>query len=149
MKNEREVMESLGLRQVAGSGNGWVSKEDGENEHVLCQLKSTDKKSYSVKKEDIDTLEQNAAMSHKIPVFAVQFLGDNATYLLVSPENLQELARYLNTGSVQKSSVDWGTAEPKVTEDTPQRTATVRSGGRERYMARHDREREKKKRSAR
>ena len=47
-RNERETMEMLGMRQVPGSGNGWVAKEDGENEHLLCQLKSTDGNSIGI-----------------------------------------------------------------------------------------------------
>lgn len=97
-RNEREVMQALGLEQVAGSGNGWVSKEDGENDNVLCQLKSTDAQSISIKKLDIEKLEYHAHVSHKVPVFAVNFLSDNSTYLLLSPESLFELAEYLDTG---------------------------------------------------
>ena len=34
-KNEKEVMELLGLKQVPGSGSSWVAREDGENDDVL------------------------------------------------------------------------------------------------------------------
>lgn len=97
-KNEAEVMESLGMKQVPGSGNGWVAKEDGENEHVLCQLKSTDANSISVHKLDLDKLQVHAFTDKKIPVFAIQFLKSNEIYLLVRPEELQEVAEYLDTG---------------------------------------------------
>ena len=40
---EKKVMEKLGLRPQPQSGAGW-RKEDGENDYVLCQLKSTDGK---------------------------------------------------------------------------------------------------------
>lgn len=97
-KNEAEVMESLGMKQVPGSGNGWVAKEDGENEHVLCQLKSTDANSISVHKLDLDKLQVHAFTDKKIPVFAIQFLKSNEIYLLVRPEELQEVAEYIDTG---------------------------------------------------
>lgn len=41
-KNEEELMQQLGLEPTINSGAGFAQKEDGENEHVLCQLKSTD-----------------------------------------------------------------------------------------------------------
>lgn len=97
-RNEREVMESLGLTQVPGSGNGWVSKEDGENEHVLCQLKSTDAQSIKVSKLDMDKLRLNAMVSRKLPVFAIQFMGSGELYLVLKPSELREAAEYLESG---------------------------------------------------
>ena len=41
-RNEKEVLKSLGLTPTPQSGAGWVAKEDGENEIILAQLKSTD-----------------------------------------------------------------------------------------------------------
>ena len=32
-KNEKEIMRSLGLKPVAGSGCGWLDKEDGQNDY--------------------------------------------------------------------------------------------------------------------
>lgn len=98
-QNEREVLERLGLRQVPGSGNGWIQKEDGESEDILCQLKSTDAQSIRVQKLDIEKLEYHAMVSHRLPVFAINFLSDNSTYLLVSPESLLEVSEYLETGN--------------------------------------------------
>lgn len=98
-KNEREVMELLGLRQVPGSGNGWVAKEDGESEHVLCQLKSTEASSIRVQKQDIDKLEYHALVSKKLPVFAIQFVRSGQVYLLVKPLDLDEVAKYIKSGS--------------------------------------------------
>lgn len=106
-QNEREVLERLGLRQVPGSGNGWVQKEDGESDDILCQLKSTDAQSIRVQKLDIEKLEYHAMVSHRLPVFAINFLSDNSTYLLVSPESLLEVAEYLETGN-KPQSVDEG-----------------------------------------
>lgn len=98
-RNEREVMELLGLRQVPGSGNGWVAKEDGESEHVLCQLKSTDASSIRVQKQDIDKLEYHAIVSKKLPVFAIQFVQSRQVYLLVKPLDLVDVAKHVKSGS--------------------------------------------------
>lgn len=97
-RNEKEVMGLLGLRPTKNSGSGWIEKEDGESENVLCQLKSTDAQSIKVAKYDLDTLQYNAMVAHKIPVFAIQFLSSNELYLVMKPEVLEDLAKYLKTG---------------------------------------------------
>lgn len=91
-KNEAEVMRSLGLEPTPNSGSGWVVKEDGQSEDVICQLKSTDAMSIKINLKDIETLEYNALVAHKLPVFAIQFLCNNQTYLLVKPEDLQDVS---------------------------------------------------------
>lgn len=88
-KNEAEVMEQLGFRPTKNSGAGWIEKEDGQNEQCICQLKSTDKQSISVKQNDLHILEQNAAISHKLPVFAIQFLNTNEVWVMIKPEDLK------------------------------------------------------------
>lgn len=97
-------MKYLGLNPTPNSGSGWIIKEDGENEHVVCQLKSTDKQSIKVNKADIDTLQYNALVSHKLPVFAIQFLQSNEIFLIVKPEDLTDIVKYLDTGIVESSS---------------------------------------------
>lgn len=91
-KNEAEVMRSLGLEPTPNSGSGWIVKEDGQSEDVICQLKSTDAMSIKINLKDIETLEYNALVAHKLPIFAIQFLCNNQTYLLVKPEDLQDVS---------------------------------------------------------
>lgn len=90
-RNEREVMEQLGLQTVPGSGSGWVHKEDGENENVMVQLKSTDSDSYRINMFDIKQLEYHAMVSHKVPIFLVQFLKQQKLYAMVEVGNIEEL----------------------------------------------------------
>ncbi len=101
-KNEREVMESLGLKQVKGSGNGWIEKEDGENEFILCQLKSTDANSIRVQQVDIRKLEEHAQTSHKTPVFAIQFLNTGEVWLMAKPDDFSYVSEYITTGKTEK-----------------------------------------------
>ena len=42
-KNEAEVMKRLGFKETRNSGATWIEKADGQNEHCICELKSTDK----------------------------------------------------------------------------------------------------------
>ena len=88
-RNEAEVMQRLGLRPTKNSGAGWVEKEDGESEDVLCQLKSTDHQSISIKQVDLRQLENHAAVSHKVPVFAIQFLNTGEIWILAKPEHIE------------------------------------------------------------
>lgn len=146
-RNERETMEMLGMRQVPGSGNGWVAKEDGENEHLLCQLKSTDGNSIGIKKIDIDKLLLNAETEHKLPVFAVQFLKSDEVYLLVRPIDIEEVAEYLSTGVVKRSEED-DIVEVKKTRSKKKPVVRSSESARERFKAENDRKWKKKERSA-
>ena len=91
-RNEAEVMKSLGLKPTPNSGSGWIFKEDGQSDEVICQLKSTDAESIRIYKKDLDTLSYNAAVTHKLPVFAIQFLQSNEVYLMAKPDMLCEVA---------------------------------------------------------
>ena len=48
-----------------------------------------------IKKEDFEKLEYNAIVTHKLPVFVVNFLSDNSVYLLVKPEDILDVANNL------------------------------------------------------
>lgn len=147
-RSEAEVMSMLGLEQVPGSGNGWISKEDGESEHILCQLKSTDAQSISVKKLDIDKLILHALTSRKIPVFAVQFLQSDEVFLLVRPLDLTDVAEYLSTG---RCSVPEPVVQTDDIEDLPEvRPHSVKSSAsaRERFNREREKQFRKKERRA-
>lgn len=103
-RNEEEVMEELGLKPTPGSGNKWTHKEDGENDHILAQLKSTDKESYKLNKLDIERLEYNAMVANKVPMFILQFLKDNSRYALVDLEDIPKINEYINTGKIENTS---------------------------------------------
>lgn len=150
-RNEEEVMLALGLKPTKNSGSGWVEKEDGQSDEVICQLKSTDKESIRLNKYDIDTLNYNAAVSHKLPVFAIQFLGSNETYLLVKPEQLCDVAKYIETGE-RETKNDFIGLDLSGHEDsyvTPVVKVKSSSTARERYNKERENKFEKKGKSAR
>lgn len=128
--NEKEVMLSLGLTPTPGSGSGWVNKEDGENDHLLCQLKSTDKSSYSLKQLDLQKLEYNATVANKIPLFIVQFLKSNDMYVLCNLSDIPDIAQYLETGEVKQTSKDTlisDLASAKETKPKKKQTPKIKS----------------------
>lgn len=160
-KNEAEVMKQLGLEPTPNSGSGWVVKEDGQNEDVICQLKSTDAKSIRIDQKDIETLEYNALVSHKVPVFAIQFLNTNEVFLLIRPENLQDVSglivnkKPINNRSeflgleTQASEVQGGKSEIDLKPKGDCKSVIKSSGKvREAYMREHDKRYDKPKRSA-
>ena len=100
-KNEADVMRRLGLEPTKNSGSGWIEKEDGQSEDLICQLKSTDASSIKVSKQDLDTLQHNAYVAHKLPVFAIQFLQSDEVYVVLKPEVLEDVAKYLRTGKYE------------------------------------------------
>ena len=100
-ENEAMAMKSLGLKPTKNSGSGWIEKEDGQNDYVICQLKSTDAQSIRVLQNDIRILEHNALVSHKIPMFAIQFLNTGEVWLMVKPEDLTDVSQYVTDGVVK------------------------------------------------
>lgn len=103
-KNETEVMKELGLKPTKNSGSGWIEKEDGQNDYVICQLKSTDAESIRIQQKDIRVLEENAAVCHKLPLFVIQFLNTNEIFLLCKPEDMCEIVKYIETGKCEIKS---------------------------------------------
>lgn len=149
-KNEAEVMRSLGLEPTPNSGSGPIWKEDGQSEYVICQLKSTDANSIRVNKKDLDVLSYNAAVAHKLPVFAIQFLQSNEVYLLVKPELLSSAAQYIETGEYESANefVGIDLTEHEDMTVTPKRVIKSSSNAREMFNKENERKFKKEKKSA-
>lgn len=93
-KNEFEVMKRLGLEPTKNSGAGWVEKCDGQNKLFICELKSTDKESYTLKQKTLQELEYHACVSHKIPVFALQFLNKDEIWIAIKEDEFKEYMEF-------------------------------------------------------
>lgn len=90
--NERKLMLNYGLKPTANSGAGWIEKEDGENEKIIAQLKSTDAESIKINLLDVKKLFYHANVTHKTGLFIIQFLSSNEELLLMRPQDLQNIA---------------------------------------------------------
>lgn len=142
-KNEARVMELLGMKQVPGSGNGWISKEDGENEEVLAQLKSTDKNSITVDHLEIEKLLYHAAVCKKLPAFIIQFLKSDDIFLLIKPVDLVGIVKFLETGVYEDdSNIDVPIASDLEAQGSPKKM--IKSGNRGKYWNKRQKEYEKK-----
>lgn len=104
-KNEAEVMNRLGFKPTRNSGATWIDKGDGQNEHCICELKSTDKESYRLEQTTLHTLEAHAIESHKLPVFALQFLNVDEVWLAVKETDI-EAFKQLVRASVLEELID-------------------------------------------
>lgn len=143
-------MKSLGLKPTKNSGSGWVEKEDGMSDTVICQLKSTDKESIKLNKRDIDVLNYNAGVCHKMPVFAVQFLQSNEVYLLVKPDMLTDIAKYIETGTFtsQNDFLDLDVSDTEETTVKAKRKIKSSSSARIRFNEENEKKFKKERRSA-
>lgn len=101
-RNEKETLSRLGLKPSPMSGAGWVIKEDGENDIVMVQLKSTDSSSYRLDLLDLTKLEYHADISRKVPIFLIQYLKTGKIYAVVDIDNIKELGEALDTGKVKE-----------------------------------------------
>lgn len=144
-KNEAEVMRSLGLKPTVNSGSGWIEKEDGQNDHIICQLKSTDAQSIRILQKDIRMLEDNATVVHKVPVFAIQFLNTNEVFIMCRPEDITQVSQYIETGECQRPGIDYGIDLSETTETKPRVKKTIKSSGSAREMFHQERENKFKK----
>lgn len=104
-RNEKETLSRLGLKPSPMSGAGWVIKEDGENDIVMVQLKSTDSSSYRLDLLDLAKLEYHADISRKVPIFLIQYLKTGKIYAVVDIDNIKELGEALDTGKVKEKMV--------------------------------------------
>lgn len=149
-KNEAEVMKSLGLKPTKNSGSGWIEKEDGQSDTVICQLKSTDADSIRIHKKDIDVLSYNASVSHKLPVFAIQFIQSNEVYLIVKPDMLCDVAKYIETGEYTTANEFVGIDLSKHEEMTTTSSRVIKSSSsaRQRFNEEKEKRFKKEKRSA-
>lgn len=73
----------------SGSGNGWLHKNDVRSARFSFEAKTTEKKSYSLRIDDLLKAEKNALISGREMVFAVELGGRN--WMVVSQETFDTL----------------------------------------------------------
>lgn len=88
---EKQIMRRLELTPTIASGSKWVEKEDGYNDEVLAQLKSTEHESFRITLDDLKKLEYHAAVDHKAPAFFIDFITEDRLYLVVEVSNVEEV----------------------------------------------------------
>lgn len=144
-KNEKETMKKLGLTPTIRSGGGWIEKEDGHNDYVITQHKSTDAESYKITRTDLRKLEYHALVDKKLPLFVIEFLSDGALYLIIKPEDLVEIVNYIavpeSLSDVKSESLEI----PEKTTTTANEVKPIKSGNKDKYWKALTKEKEKQK----
>lgn len=88
LANEKKVLKAIGLKPCKGSGNGMLEKEDGFNDEVIAQLKSTDKDSYRLSQDDLKKLKYHATVDHKLSLFLIEYLQYDELWFCCMKEDL-------------------------------------------------------------
>jgi hypothetical protein len=86
--HEKKKMKEMSLTPVPLSGAG-LQKEDGANDDIIAQLKTTTKASYTLKIDDIHTLFKNAIITHKIPIFMIDFCEHDITLCCFQKKDIE------------------------------------------------------------
>lgn len=113
-KNEAEVMKRLGFKPTRNSGATWIEKCDGQSDHCICELKSTDNSSFTVKQEYLHTLEANAIEAHKLPVFAFQFLNTDEVWLSIKESDIEAFKGLIRQSVLEKLQEERNKEESKL-----------------------------------
>jgi hypothetical protein len=75
-KQERQTADRYKGSRNAGSGSGWLRKNDVRSHEFLIENKFTDnQKQYSVKLLDLIELQQRAILEDRIPVLQFEIQG--------------------------------------------------------------------------
>lgn len=111
-KNEAEVIKRLGFKPTINSGATWISKGDGESEHCLCELKSTDHESFSIKQSVLHHLEAQAIEAHKLPVFAFQFINTDEVWVAIKESDIAAFKALMKGQEIQ-NNFDLSLDEPE------------------------------------
>lgn len=149
-KNEAEVMERMGLKPTKNSGAGWIEKCDGQNEQYICELKSTDRDSFSVKQSVLHTLEYHASVAHKTPLFAFQFLNKNEVWVAIKEDEFRAYMDFKEQQKKEKENCNDDNLELDESDQIGYNTiVTSRNVGRnylarQEYMKQREKEREQR-----
>lgn len=74
----------------AGSGSGWLRKNDVRSEHFLIENKlTTGTKSYTIKSQDLRELETRAIIEDRMPI--LQFDLNNKSYVVLLEDDFLEM----------------------------------------------------------
>ena len=72
-QTERRILKKIGARRQPGSGSLPGFPNDGVKNRYLLEVKSTQRGSLGLKREWLETLEENAMVRGKIPALVIIF----------------------------------------------------------------------------
>jgi len=95
-RQEKATAKRFGGSVNAGSGNGWVRKNDVRTDDISFEMKYTDAKSYSLKAADLRLAERHALLDGREMAFGISFSGER-DYVVVPAEYFERLHDALHT----------------------------------------------------
>lgn len=95
-KQEKEVARQLNGKQQINSGATPFYKGDVITENLLveCKTLASEQKSFTIKKEWLDTIKREALIEAKIPVLAFDF-GTKEKYYILTERGMKTLIGFL------------------------------------------------------
>lgn len=90
-------MRRFGGQVHGGSGSGVFRKNDGRTKNELIEFKRTDKRSITIKADDLENLITNALAEGRWPVFGIEVGGRN--YVILEEADYHELVWEGSDGS--------------------------------------------------
>lgn len=73
----------------AGSGSGWIRKNDVRSHDFLIENKTTGNKSYTIKSTDLRDLVQRAILEDRVPI--LQFDLGGRSYVILTEDDFLEM----------------------------------------------------------
>lgn len=104
-KREKTLMKEIGANPQPFSGANWLKKEDGENESILVQLKSTQANSISLKMIDLQQLFDHAQGVGKIPVFMLDFVEYDTQLICLRVKDINKLEQVMRGDSLDEEEI--------------------------------------------
>jgi hypothetical protein len=94
VKQERAAAKKLDGRTTPNSGAGWAVKNDVKTDRFSIEYKFTDKKSFSLKLDDLLKAETQALLDGgRESAFVVEFSIAGREFLIIDASHGQELLR--------------------------------------------------------
>jgi hypothetical protein len=75
----------------AGSGNGWVRKNDVRTDMESIECKITSKGSYSLKLSDLTKAEENAILDDRIMLLIIEFSSNGRRFIVMDETDYLEM----------------------------------------------------------
>ena len=97
-KHEKRTAKNLGAKVQTSSGSSDFLKGDVISDTCLieCKTCTTEKKSFSIKKEWLDKIEEQCfEMRKRYPVLAFDF-GDGDNYYIINEKTMKKFIEFLN-----------------------------------------------------
>jgi hypothetical protein len=90
VKDERNWATRRGGRTQTNSGRQWYAKGDTKDEILLSDTKETQRKSYTIRREDWQQLTRWALDNHRVPCLKIRFVGGDKSEIVVIPADFLE-----------------------------------------------------------